>query len=1712
MVRHRHRSWFALGLLASLASSFAFAVPSGAATFGANQIDLVLKQDGTGHGTSAQTFITTANGFDIGDDSPHDGVVSSGDLVSYDLRLNFQAARSRTVKVSLDTSLAPYLSPVSGSSWCSDGFFVKSTKVNDTTCSFEVPGGIPETLNQTIQFKALDTQGTDKGNQVVRLSLPQGSIDAPPVRVVSAPRADVVVKAFPSERGWELDRPVDGTFKLEVQPTVNGNGASHSGTYSGKLDVSSFPTSTIWRVGGTQVEAAEGFLPLTGLSGDTLIDYVIPAEAVSDLELGGSRSYPVHFIADDNAFSSSSRLLNNGVGKEPGSDTDRDQPTSPRGNLFPNNSWSSVTVSRSFALPGSQMQWSMLAPVPARSVYESGPTAWDITTFDDSNPDIDYTTNPRQVAAGSQFKERFVVYPDNFEDTDKFSLYLRNSGDNLAQFLSSTVRLEDGNVIESAVVTPTSDGVRISFDVGQFGITQSVHIDTLWQAPAQAGSLTFNYKSFKGSVAPAQWEGSQTFLVQDPPTPSMPYYYFKPAPSSPESVNRGDEVCTSLWDLHAERFPHQDVEGTYYLDVDTTSGINGLHASDGWTLVSHEGTHYRFSHSDINVLSNYEGGVVKVPALSLCGTVDNFAPENVSITVTPSASLTSGSTLYEPAGRTSTVSFPVITSEFAGSALSAPSSTLVAKGSTVPFGFQYRTVTTTKEGTQTSVLRLPVVGESEDVWYNDGKGLTGDWKDYEGKRNSFLGDAHLAGPVTFSDDSSPSTVMYSVSNPSTDVDNPDSYVWVPWSDDLKDQAVTAIKVTSEFTSLPDSSYRIAYSQGTVPVVTLVSPDTSDSRYSPSRDDYTLYTGRMYYEDGSKQDSVPWAKTVSATTGNLWGYVKWKYLKTDIDIAGVVVHVASKDNPEDILQTTTTSKSGEYVFKNLIPGSYIVSVQRQDGTVTSTGVQTQYETYYGDITPVQGDSSKEVTVPIGSHLQMDFPFARIDPKVTVDTRLTDQSCDDSSCTTKYDVVIDNPGTQTIPANSGSFHLDLPENSHITSAEVGTVSFTPGFGATGLYNMQVWKGSGVPVAFGATWGCVYYALPGGVETKLTDDQGQCGTNLGFYPTSFSLLPVKGDNSAVRILGSPLNPNKVLPTWTLHVNRSKGTVDSVEYKAFPVKYMDPDLYPVRSIDGVWLPLIDSPGYQEAPVALWSGAPGLDEAPSVFRLNEDTQEFEVFANDVFSFTALDPWSRTHNWIGLYNPRVIPEAVFTGNSYEGFVNWATTNYPDLSDNRFSIKERLDSSVPYIVTADAPHYALPYMTRYTNPTKTTGTVIGYDALKLTSEQAPYIAPEIVEYHDGVEIARYPDPNFPKGGRVVPLLVQGFDDVKYTFGYLDPNGNLTTPFVSYERDGFGTGPETKFIELRDVQGGNQLLQPFYPSDESIPVGLTTTVPNPKDILPGSRQVLHVTVTTPRTEAEQRVPFTAWFDSPVTPYSGTPSSRSVDPVRQSPDAVPVESRQAIDGVGVSLRSVPGCYTAGDAGSGGSEHSFADDHEDQCDAVGTLIPAHQVTPSDNPDDDEVVTTVKGTIWLDKDGNSLLDESEVGSVTTPLRVEVYEDDVLKGTVFTDSQGKYSIDVITSSFPDLLVQVYPGSLARNRPILNSSYPSEVLYSWPRKTELLSHASKDFELIPSNTDNGLVANLGLVDTSITTLPDTGLSGMALMLMLGISVSVASWGISRRRCR
>ena len=145
----------AVGVAMALTAAMVFAaVPAGMAAAAAPayvSASLSKVADGTGHGTSNQTFVNAANGFEVGDNAPDDGVVSSGDLVLYRLDLGFTAASARSVRVRWDLADAPYLE--GGTEFCYSGAQVTASVQDDGSCVFTVPAGVAESVSRQIVLR-----------------------------------------------------------------------------------------------------------------------------------------------------------------------------------------------------------------------------------------------------------------------------------------------------------------------------------------------------------------------------------------------------------------------------------------------------------------------------------------------------------------------------------------------------------------------------------------------------------------------------------------------------------------------------------------------------------------------------------------------------------------------------------------------------------------------------------------------------------------------------------------------------------------------------------------------------------------------------------------------------------------------------------------------------------------------------------------------------------------------------------------------------------------------------------------------------------------------------------------------------------------------------------------------------------------------------------------------------------------------------------------------------------------------------------------------------------------------------------------------------------------------------------------------------------------------------------------------------------------------
>ena len=407
---------------------------------------LVKIVDGTGHGTAAQSFVNSRNGFQPGDDAPDDGIVSSGDVVEYALRLSFTAAAKRQVRVAWDLRESPWLSAGDAATgFCSSGQQVSAKRDGDA-CVYTVNAGAVEVLDQRLVLRAKDTEGTAKTGQKPRLTVSRVGEDSSTVSyptdevtVVSAPAADLIIdnggypdkphEAWARRNEWVASGTISGYFDLKVKPLTypgytTSHGASISGPWSASVDVSAFPEGSTFSVDGTMLPVRDGRLRLGGMRGDKRLDWSVPAERVADMKQNDTRIYDIAVIPDKTSFSADggNALLNMGDGTEPGMNAKRDKDTGSRdtgaksGYPYANNDWSRAIIERNNTR-GSVFSKLLQRPyTPGKTLFD--PESQDFAKASSDQTIIHYYSadqNGDTVATGTQTRVTLSMAADRIE-------------------------------------------------------------------------------------------------------------------------------------------------------------------------------------------------------------------------------------------------------------------------------------------------------------------------------------------------------------------------------------------------------------------------------------------------------------------------------------------------------------------------------------------------------------------------------------------------------------------------------------------------------------------------------------------------------------------------------------------------------------------------------------------------------------------------------------------------------------------------------------------------------------------------------------------------------------------------------------------------------------------------------------------------------------------------------------------------------------------------------------------------------------------------------------------------------------------------------------------------------------------------------------------------------------------------------------------------
>ena len=352
-----------VGVVVPMAAKAADPSPASSSYVAADRITLVKVADGTHDGNKADScFINSANGFSGGDDTSTDGIVCSGDSVSYHYVFHFVGGQARQVKLRFDSSSATALDTSGFAPSC-----VASASINaswdskSNTCTYDVPRGISAYVKGDFLMKAKDTQGRTVSGNILKATVQSGSSDgdpssfqtiqtasSDPVTVISKPFADLTIDAGINRYGHgfgyeDYTQQNNGEGSVEIDPYAlrypgysNSYGSTAAGVWKTDVDVTDFcggagaancPTTfsltttsgastSTKNLAAVRVGNAWVLQNLSG-SGLAMLAYKLPASMLPTKANPAKRTYQMHLEPHADSFAVNGQ---NNLVTDPGTD------------------------------------------------------------------------------------------------------------------------------------------------------------------------------------------------------------------------------------------------------------------------------------------------------------------------------------------------------------------------------------------------------------------------------------------------------------------------------------------------------------------------------------------------------------------------------------------------------------------------------------------------------------------------------------------------------------------------------------------------------------------------------------------------------------------------------------------------------------------------------------------------------------------------------------------------------------------------------------------------------------------------------------------------------------------------------------------------------------------------------------------------------------------------------------------------------------------------------------------------------------------------------------------------------------------------------------------------------------------------------------------------------------------------------------------------
>lgn len=1727
---------------------------------------IVKKADGTGHGTSSQTFVNSKNGFATGDDSPTDGVVASGDTVEYSLTLNFNAAGKRTINVKFDLDDAPYLQTVDGGGFCQPGQLVTAKKNSDGSCSYTVPAGGVETMTQTFYLKAKDTGGLVKPGQIPKIVVAREGGTSTTYRtdeltVVSAPAADLVIDnggnpvkgqySYEHRTYWSQNTDATGDFTIRADALTypgysSTKGASTSIDWTTKVDISDFPQGTVWTVGGQRITRnsdKEQYLTVSsGKNGAAAtISYRIPAgtDALKNMKEGDVKYYDVHLVPDETVFSvkddNGDALLNMGKGGEPGWNIGRDKSTYNKdtgarvGYPYANNDWSRAIIQR-------------LKPTPAGKIPLFGkglqrPNTASKTMFDKENLTFDAAEGKADiyhyysdgsgdtVSRGTQVKTILEMYAANVT-ADKLknttptmqdewdntrmrwdgSLEVTQNGapvsDYKVQWADSKDNWHDGE--PSDTDAPNVKKIRVTFNpdaltLGKGAPNVQVTFNTLAIADVSKGNVealdtltAWLTEDDKASVTNWVWiakpvdpttsidislkaydgEGNQVYANNSSNHPSGSAVDLIPGMRVDYTVT--EQLRTILL---------SNTSMTPTITVPKPKGLYNPTCDDSFWQMKVDGNNLVFTPRSGKVTPEVDRmGSATLPDLHFSGIVSNLATGTVTASANMSVDVDENGALQAQTIKSNTpsVPFPVSNAE-TNSGIMRVKTTKAEISDPLTWEFNVYGKGGGHTGTMDSMLLLPANG--------DEKYVQDKLVEYERGYSNYHGSYELTQPVTVNMDNSTSTTVYYSTTTGKKSDNPADYEWKTWDElsSIEKKNIIAIRLTSTVVASDD---KLSYSAVNGAITLTPSDNVKD-------DKYTLWLGRNYYSDASDKPAgnQPWPDVAKVVAGSISGTVWWDKDENTLigdseeRIEGVEVTLGKQDSSGgwQAVKTVKTDKDGYYEFNLLHSGTYRTSVKRNTGTSTGDGVQTQVKTYYGKLENVTNtrswsnkiksnakDTSDDIHLGIGADQKnVDYGYAKPDPKATVDKTVTGTSCTDTKCVINWDVKVQNSGTSRFDTSSVVSDR-MSADVHDVSATAGTVSIESGGAkqvATSGDHKFVLTNEGLLYA----WGNNQYGQLG-FKPDTTNTATPTNVNKPTIVNGSWLKVAAGGKHSAAIstdghlyttgwngkgqLGTGDTDNR--DQWTL-VAEDKTFVDVACGNQFTVA--------IASDGTLWVVgKVSSTSYSTW-TQIQSGKTFTQVSASTYRWVALTSYggCVVDGDKFFSIGFTQVVASFGNAYGLTDAGTVIVLVGGGDSGIGQSNVSNLRYITRIGGGYNTFYAIDKNQHLWAAGWNGDGQLANGKTGTGRYWTNGSTSGNADIVSTPIDTGITASDVAGGDRDVLIV----------GKQV--MIAGFD----------PYG-----------DGKTGGARSTGLKGM-VVSSDPTAVPVEPLSESTEKGLTTRTYNlPYAIESGGYVIYHFTGTVDRETADttkwsptekdewvkkntKTILNQAWFTSEHTPYSGTPHASG----KTKPDP---PNASKLDTNTNDVTGNPTCRTDTDYTEEGRQHWFSTSDEDSCDQVGTII-----TPTTTA---KKLGSISGLYWEDTNKNGIQDEGENTHFAGQTVILTDENGKQLATTKTDKDGKYIFERLDANGNKYRIQF---TKVNHRDFTTPDVGDKTPATDGSSTDSDAYTDEANKLTITLTQDAPTkehVDAGVLpETWLATMPHTGM-GLLLPLLMLVSIS------------